>query len=129
MRFFVWTDGGHQIFSDFDGDCPFPATEVPRLPEAFEKWDFDAKQFVFSEGDKIRAASTPQHVAAMHLRKADQAHMILNGVIDPEMLLVREAVLRGIDPVDLAKMVREKASEAEELELKRQEFSMKGNES
>jgi|GEM_PF-2613644 len=126
-HFYLIDAEGNQLFgSTEEAELPEGACEVPRLPGPFECWDAQACAFTYDAERHANAKAGLAHIKAMHTRKAIEAHLISAGVSAPGMMVVREAALRGITPVELAAIVRAKAAEAEELELERQAASLSG---
>lgn len=116
--------GAVQSLDGYDRNARRRARPIPRPPGDFEVWDPKAGAFVHDVEAAANHRAGPEHVAAMHARKAIEAHLIAAGVIAPGLLLVREAGLRGVDPAALAAIVLEKAAPAEAAELARQAASL-----
>lgn len=128
MACFMWIDAdGAQNFGEGDA-IPDGAIAVSRLPGPFEAWDADAGAFVHDAAAEADALAGPLHIAAMHARKAIEARLVLAGIAEPGMLLVREAELRGVSAAELAAIVIDKAAAAEALELERQAASLRPSE-
>lgn len=113
-------EGAVQSLDGYDRNARRRARALPRAPQDFEVWDRKAGAFVLDVEAAANHRAGPDHVAAMHARKAVEAHLIAAGIAAPTMLLVREAAVRGIEPTELAAIVLEKTAEAEAVELARQ---------
>jgi hypothetical protein len=116
--------GAVTSLAGYDRNARRRARPIPRAPGDFERWDRKTGAFVVDEAARLRHRAGPAHVAAMHARKAVEAHLIAAGVAPPTLLLVREAALRGIEPAELAAAVLDKIAGAEALELERQAASL-----
>ena len=128
MPIFLWIDGDQQqCFGEFDAAPAWALREVPRMPGHFERWDEEMGSFQYDAAGHANAEAGAAHIAAMHARKAVEAHLIAAGVAAPGMLLVREAALRGISAAELAEAVLSKIAPIEALELNRQAASLPGN--
>ena len=126
MRHYYFIDGdGHQCFASTESAfLPLGAKEVPRLPDAFESWDEKAGGFFHDAEGEANDAAGPDHIAAMHIQKAIEAHLIAAGISAPTMVLVREAALRGVKADVLAATVLDKVAAAESKEIERQAVSL-----
>lgn len=125
MRSYVWIDaGGDQCFGATDGALPKGAREVPRLPGPFERWDDTAGDFTYDAEGHANHLAGPAHIAEMRMQKAIEARLIAGGIVSDEMLLAKEAVLRGVSARDMADIVLAKVAAAVETELDRQAVSL-----
>lgn len=126
MPAFMWIDGDQQCFGEFDEAPDWALREVPRMPEAFEHWDEAAGDFHYDAEGHANAQAGDDHIAEVRIRKAIEASLIVGGISSPEMLLVKEAGLRGVTPQGLAQTVLGKVAATDELELSRQAASLLG---
>lgn len=125
MPVFMWSDlEGNQCFGEYLEKPVWASIKIPRLPESFEFWDSKTEKFVVDEEAKLKSKLSSQHIEKMHSRKATEARMILSGVSDTSMLVLREAEIRGIQPEELAKIILDKAEKEVVLELERQKFNL-----
>ncbi|WP_337846820.1 hypothetical protein [Sphingomonas sp.] len=126
MRYFLLREPDGDSYVSWDRDdlpsatpgCSKPI-EVPRLPEAFERWDVDAYAFVRDEIAAIDAVHDPVAVARAHARKALEADLILSGFELPVSLLAAEAAATGQSIDDLARVVANRARADIEAEVAR----------
>ncbi len=108
--------------TDENGDQSYRTTteiEVPRMPEAFEKWDAETKAFIKDHAGEADYNAGPDHIAKVHARKTAEAGLIIAGYELDTMMLVQEAKLRGIKPAELAALVLAKGEAQTEIELTR----------
>ena len=117
-------EGAVQSLDGYDRNARRRARPIPRAPQDFEVWDRKTGAFVLDAEAAANHRAGPDHIAAMHARKAVEAHLIAAGIAAPGMLLVREAELRRIDPAELATIVLEKTAPIEALEIDRQAASL-----
>lgn len=119
-------EGAVRSLDGYDDAIRQRACPIPRAPEDFERWDREAEAFVLDAEASVNHRAGPDHIAAMHARKAVEAHLIAAGIDAPGLLLVREAALRGVDPAELAAVILDKIAAQEALELDRQAASLAG---
>lgn len=118
-KYFMFTDPmGSQMFST-DEKVPDFAVEVPRMPKPFEKWDAETKAFVKDHAGEADYNAGADHIAKMHARKTFESALIIAGYELDSMVVVQEAALRGIEPVELAALVLVKTEAQTEIELAR----------
>lgn len=121
--------GAVQSLTGYDRNARRRARPLPREPRDFERWDRKAGAFVVDKAAEIHHRAGTAHIAAMHARKAVEAHLIAAGFDAPGLLLVREAELRRVTAAELAAAVLAKIAPAEALELERQAASLPLNRS
>ena len=116
--------GAVQSLAGYPAAARRRALPIEREPGDFERVDRATGAFILNEAAAIHHRAGPAHIAAMHARKAVEAHLIAAGVDVPGLLLVREAALRGVTAAELAAAVLEKIAPTEALELERQAASL-----
>lgn len=109
-----------------DQDPPKGAVEVDRLPGPFEtivdgEWIVDTDR-------KIDAEHLAKHgrdaIERAHAAKAIEAMLILAGV-PVDGLIAAEAKVAGVDPIELAKTIDDKAKGLRRAELSRRRAKLK----
>lgn len=129
MIAFYWIDaGGQQCFGEAEALPGYAIGAVPRLPGPFERWDAEAKGWIYDAKGHADWLAGETHIAEVRQRKAIEASLIEIGIVAPSMLIVREAELRGIEPAELAAIVRGKVASSETIELERQAASLSRSE-
>lgn len=101
--------------------CPEPI-ELPRLPEAYERWDESVQAFVRDDiqqiDDEYRALHGADAIAQIHALKAMEATLIISG-IQVDGMLKSEAEATGVDLNTLAQAVAAKAAAQRNAEVER----------
>jgi hypothetical protein len=126
MPAFMWIDDEQQCFGEFDERPDWALREVPRMPGPFEHWDEEASDFRYDAEGHANAEAGKDHIVEVRIRKAIEASLIVGGWRAPDMLVVKEAELRGVEPEELAQLVLSKVARTDELELDRQAASLTG---
>lgn len=102
-------------------DCPAPI-ELPRFPNAYERWDESAQTFVRDDlrriDDEYRTLHGADAIAQIHALKAMEATLILSGV-PVDGMLKSEAEATGVGIADLAEAVVAKATAQRNAEVER----------
>lgn len=104
----------------------YAVARVPRLPEMFERWDEAAGDFVCDKEGLADWKAGRAHIEAAHQRKALEAILIQAGIAGPNMLLAKEADLRGVTISDMATLVLSKQAESQAKEINRQREKLAG---